>query len=219
MAISVIILTDNHEKTILDTLDMLAGQTGNYEIIVVDGGSIDSTLTLVEGRAKIVSASCVAYGSRLNIGAAAATGDILFFLTGKCQLPSGSMLAIERNLTLLPQMVGGNFHLKFDNTSLFASLLTRFLKWWRYHGCYYGNSGLFVRKVVYDALGGFQPYTTLADYDFIRRMETYGPTLYLPETIISPAPNLQFVLRSIIGHILLALKLLPKQSRIDLQPF
>ncbi len=45
----------------------------------------------------------------------------------------------------------------------------------------------FVRKNVYEALGGFRPYHTLEDYDFTQRMEKYGPTLYLPETIVASA--------------------------------
>jgi GT2 family glycosyltransferase len=73
----------------------------------------------------------------------------------------------------------------------FARWLTKFLKWWRYQGRYYGSGGIFIRKQVFLALGGFQPYDLLEDYDLARRMENYGPTLYLPETIIASPRKFQ----------------------------
>lgn len=122
-------------------------------------------------------------GALLNAGAVAANGDVLLFLWPDSQLPANALLAIERNLQLLSQTIGGNFHVKFDEDSHFTRLLVRFLKRWRYQGRYYGNSGIFIRRDVYADLGGFQPFDILEDYDFARRMEKYGPTLYLPDTI------------------------------------
>lgn len=91
----------------------------------------------------------------------------------------------------LPQTIGGSFHVKFDENSLFARWLTKFLKWQRYQGRYYGNGGIFIRKQVFLELGGFQPYDLLEDYDLARRMENYGPTLYLPETVIASPRKFQ----------------------------
>lgn len=121
----------------------------------------------------------------LNDGATAAKGDVLLFLWPDSRLPEDALPAIERNFKLLPQTIGGNFYLKFDDNSLFTRLLTRFLKQWRYRGRYYGNSGIFIRRDAYEALSGFRPYIILEDYDFARRMEKYGPTLNLPNPVIA----------------------------------
>jgi GT2 family glycosyltransferase len=115
----------------------------------------------------------------------AARGDILLFLWPDAQLPANALHRIEQNFKLLPQSVGGNFHMKFDDTSLFTRLFTRFLKRWRYRGRYYGNSGIFVRREAFEAIGGFKSYPILEDYDFARRMEKCGPTLYLPDKILA----------------------------------
>jgi hypothetical protein len=138
-------------------------------------------------QAKVISSSMMIRGALLDAGAAVARGDIMLFLWPDSQLPPDALQAIEHNLRLLPQTIGGNFHVKFNDDSHFTRLLTRILKRWRYKGHYYGHSGVFVRKNVYEALGGFQPYHILEDYDFTQRMEKYGPTLYLPETIIASA--------------------------------
>jgi len=184
MLISIIIPTLNDEEMIAATLAHLSEQPGDFEVIVADGGSTDNTLGLVKGQIKIVPLFNTRGGALLNAGAAVARGEVLLFLWPDSRLPANALLAIERNLQLLPQTIGGNFHLKFDEETLFSRWLTHWLKHQRYKGHYYGNSGLFIRREVFQALGGFRPYDILADYDLARRMETYGPTVYLPEAVI-----------------------------------
>jgi glycosyltransferase involved in cell wall biosynthesis len=189
--ISIIIPTDNDTDIIAGALAQLSEQSGEFEIIIVDGGETDNALSLVEGRARVVSAPGLPRGSRLNVGAAAARGDILLFLWPDSYLPANALAAIERNLELLPQTIGGNFHLKFDKDTLFTRWLARWLKQQRYQGHYEGNSGIFIRREAFQTLGGFRPYDILADYDLARRMEDYGPTLYLPETVIVSSRKFQ----------------------------
>jgi len=122
-------------------------------------------------------------GSLLNAGAAAARGEVFLFLWPDSRLPPNALLAIEQNLQILPPTIGGNFHLKFNDDTPVTRLLSRWLKKQRYQGHYDGHSGIFIRREVFQALGGFRPYDILADYDLVRRMERYGPTVYLPEAI------------------------------------
>lgn len=191
MLISIIVPTDNDTDIIADTLAQLPEQSSQFEVIIVAGGDIDNARSLAGGRARVVSAPGLPRGSRLNAGAAAAQGEVLLFLWPDSRLPPNALAAIEQNLQLLPQTIGGNFHLKFEENTLFTRWLTKFLKRWRYQGRYYGHSGIFIRKEVFQALGGFRPYDMLEDYDLARRMENYGPTLYLPETIIASARKFQ----------------------------
>lgn len=166
-------------------------QTGNYEIIVVNGSSADQYLASLPDPVKIITSTSDTRGTLLNDGAAAAKGDVLLFLWPDSRLPVDALLAIQSNFALLPQTIGGNFYLKFDDNSLYTRLLTRFLKQWRYRGRYYGNSGIFIRRDAYEALEGFRPYNILEDYDFARRMEKYGPTLNLPNPIIASSRKFQ----------------------------
>jgi glycosyltransferase involved in cell wall biosynthesis len=207
MLISIIILTLNEEPHLASTVDSLAKQPGDCEVIVVDGaGVLDKSLARVERRATVVSVPAARRGVQLNAGAAVACGEILLFLDSRHQLPAEALLAIERNLKLLPQTIGGNFHLKFANDSLFAKLLVRIIKWWRYRGSYGGDSGIFVRKDIYEKIGGFQPDINFADYDFVHRMEKYGPTLYLHEAIVAPMPDFRDALTWLIAPILVKRK-------------
>lgn len=190
MLISVIIPTFNDEVTIAATLAQLSTQPGDCEVIIVDGGSTDNTLDWVKDPVKIVPLPGKRGGSLLNAGAAAARGEVLLFLWANSRLPSNALWAIEHNLQLLPQTIGGNFHLKFDKDTSFTRWLAHRLKQQRYLGHYDGHSGIFIRREVFQALEGCRSSDLLADFDLAQRMEAYGPTVYLPEVITAPAPKL-----------------------------
>ena len=98
MLISIIIPTLNDEEVIAATLAQLSEQIGDFEVIVVDGGSTDNTLGLVKGQVKIVPLLDARGGSLLNAGAAAARGEVLLFLWPDSRLPPNALLAIEQRL-------------------------------------------------------------------------------------------------------------------------
>src|SRR5215469_12361041 len=50
-------------------------------------------------------------------------------------------------------------------------ILTRLYAWIRLFGLYYGDSGIFVRRTAYEALGGFLPIALMEDLEFVRRLE------------------------------------------------
>ena len=65
---------------------------------------------------------------------------------------------------------------KFDGDTAFSRWLTGFCAWIRLLGFYYGDSGIFVRRSVYEALGGFRPLPVIEDWDFVRRLDGFGRT-------------------------------------------
>ena len=64
----------------------------------------------------------------------------------------------------------------FDGDDPFSRWLDGFYVWLRSHGFYYGDSGIFVRRDVYDTMGGIRPIALMEDYDFVRRLEAHGNT-------------------------------------------
>jgi len=83
---------------------------------------------------------------------------------------------INEMLSTKPQIVGGNFRLVFDGNTSFSRWLTRICTWIRLIGVYYGDSGIFVRRWVYEAIGGFHSIPLMEDFDFVRRLERFGRT-------------------------------------------
>ena len=72
-------------------------------------------------------------------------------------------------------MDGGSWDRTLGDTD-FSRRLTRFCGWIRLLGFYYGDSGIFVRRSVYEALGGFRPISVMEDWDFVRLPERFGRT-------------------------------------------
>jgi hypothetical protein len=49
---------------------------------------------------------------------------------------------------------------------------------------YYGDSALFVRRAVYERLGGFASLPILEDYEFVRRLERRERTAYVRDVTV-----------------------------------
>ena len=174
--ISVIIPVFNEASNLTTVLDLLAAETTRHEVIVVDGGSDDGSVTTAKDFQAGIVHSDRGRGVQLAAGAKQASGDILLFLHADTGFPAGGLDAIKTMLTDDPTCIGGNFRLCFDGDTQFSRRLTGFYAWIRSHGLYYGDSGIFVRRRVYDQIGGIRPFKLMEDYDFTRRMEKFGKT-------------------------------------------
>lgn len=155
------------------------------EVIVVDAGSADATATLAAKAGAQVLQAARGRGPQLAAGASAARGDVLLFLHADATLPPEARAAIDR--VLVDRGIGGgNFRLRFEPRDGWARVYDRVnherRRWLR---IYYGDSGLFVRRSVYDAVGGFRPLPIMEDYDFVRRLERATRTAYITDVEIT----------------------------------
>jgi rSAM/selenodomain-associated transferase 2 len=174
--ISVIIPTLDEECSLPGLLDALHRQSTAHEVIVVDGGSRDQTVALAQRAGVRTLVSCSGRGAGMSVGAEASCGDVLLFLHADSTLPLGALDRINQALSADAKIIGGNFRLVFDGDTDFSRGLTRFCAGIRLLGFYYGDSGIFVRRAVYQALGGFRPIPVMEDWDFVRRLERFGRT-------------------------------------------
>ena len=192
MRISVIIPTLNEEQTIMATLAHTAA-LGFDELIVVDGGSLDQTPVLVESyrrRTQSPAQSPVrlvtAPGGRarqMNEGAKASRGEILLFLHADTQLPSDAKTIIDTTLAD-QRMVGGRFDVRFDRPSMWGTIISRMMNWRsRLSGIATGDQALFVRRPVFEQMGGFADMPLMEDIDFSRRLKRKGATAALTATV------------------------------------
>ncbi len=179
--ISVIIPTLNEEGRLPVLLKRLAGESSAHEVIVVDGGSADDTPMLAQTAGVRLLRSLPGRGQQLAAGAQAAEGDILLFLHADSEFPAGGLARIEAELAAEPDCPGGNFRLIFDGERPFSRWLTARYAWIRRHGVYYGDSAVFVRRDVYQRIGGFHPIALMEDFDFNRRLERIGQTCCIEE--------------------------------------
>ena len=175
--ISIIIPTLNEERSLPGLLDAIQQQGAEHEVNVVDGGSQDRTREVARAHRVRTLVSPRGRGAAVCIGAQEARGEILLFLHADSTLLPGALEQISDVLSSNPKIIGGNFRLVFDgDTSLSRRWLTRLCTLIRFIGLYYGDSGIFVRRSVYEAVGGFRPIPLFEDLDFVRRLERFGRT-------------------------------------------
>jgi rSAM/selenodomain-associated transferase 2 len=183
--ISVVVPTLNEAARLPGLLAALGGEAEPHETIVVDGGSADDTAELAETAGVRVLRTASGRGGQLRAGAEAAGGDVLLFLHADSGFPAGGLAAIADALAARPELLGGNFRVVFDGGDGFSEWLTGFYAWFRHHGLYYGDSAIFVRRAVYDALGGVRAMALMEDYEFRGRLERAGPTCCLDLPLVT----------------------------------
>lgn len=185
MNISIVIPTLNEATTIrklsASLSALLADGRDRLEIIVADGGSSDETVRLTQECGWRVIEAPRGRGRQMNAGARLAVGDVLLFLHADTNLPSKALAMIEEAL-LDAKVCGGNFSLTFDGGTPAARALTRLYPLLRLGGMCYGDSALFIRRAVFEALGGYCDYPIFEDYDLYRRMRQVGRFVRLPAT-------------------------------------
>ena len=192
MPISVIIPTLNEERTIMATLAHTAA-LGFDELIVVDGGSLDQTPVLVESYrrrtqspaqspVRLVTAPC-GRARQMNEGAKASGGEILLFLHADTQLPHDAKTMIDTTLADR-RMVGGRFDVRFDRPLMWGTVISRMMNWRsRLSGLATGDQALFVRRPIFEQMGGFADMPLMEDIEFSRRLKKAGAIAALTATV------------------------------------
>jgi GT2 family glycosyltransferase len=107
LSFSIVILSHNSTRFIRKCLStVIESQGPNYEIIFVDNGSSDESVeiasTMLAGRPNsriIKSAVNLGFAAGNNLGAAAATGDILVFLNVDTEVEKGWLHGFESTFT------------------------------------------------------------------------------------------------------------------------
>jgi rSAM/selenodomain-associated transferase 2 len=198
--VTVVIPAYNEEKALPHTLGELLRQCGDYEVIVVDGGSTDRTLAvLAEFSFSEYPSSLTSHPSRLqltapkgrasqmNAGAKEATGEWLLFLHADTVLPACAIQRLnemEADQTIqtggfMHQFSGDDWRLKLisflDN---FRCIRSRII---------YGDQALFVRRALFEQRGGFPDQPILEDVAFCEKLIKVTKPLLLSPFVVTDA--------------------------------
>ena len=192
MTISVIIPTLNEERAVMATLAHTAA-LGFDELIVVDGGSTDKTPSLVNSYRLSAQSSTLSpiqwitsppgRARQMNEGAKAGRGETLLFLHADTQLPDDAKAIIDTTLADR-QVVGGRFDVQFDRPSMRGTIISKMMNWRsKLSGLATGDQALFVRRSIFEQMGGFADMPLMEDIEFSRRLKRKGATAALTATV------------------------------------
>lgn len=175
MCLSVIIPTYNESRLIANTIRHVLHYGGPQvrEVLVVDGRSEDDTITIARQMgATILVSGLRGRAAQMDYGAKHAAGDILYFVHADTLPPEtyadDIIRANEKGWTM------GNFRYCFDGGPgilRINAFFTRF-RWFFTQG---GDRTFFIRKDVYQSLGGYDPKDAIMEeYVFLRKAKTQG---------------------------------------------
>ena len=197
MKISVITVCFNSAETIADTLKSIVIQThGEIEQIVIDGGSSDSTLTLVRAQALpgaiVISEPDNGIYDAMNKGIALATGDVIGFINADDFYPTPDVLALVASAfesSGADCCYGDLCYVQQDDVS-------KTVRYWRSapfspglfeRGWCPPHPTFFVRREVCVRLGGFDlSFNIAADFELMMRYleAAHITSRYIPKVLV-----------------------------------
>jgi rSAM/selenodomain-associated transferase 2 len=152
------------------------------EIIVVDGGSSDGTAEKACGFADCVLDAPRGRAIQMNAGAGVARGEILLFLHADTQLPPEAdrlvAEAIQQGATW------GRFDVRIEGDHPMLRIVARTMNWRsRLTGIATGDQAIFVRRDVFEEVGGFPDIPLMEDIALSRALRRLARPVCLPTSV------------------------------------
>ncbi|MGH8508030.1 MAG: TIGR04283 family arsenosugar biosynthesis glycosyltransferase [Gammaproteobacteria bacterium] len=175
MQISFIVPTLNEEAVIGAALQTLqSARVRGHEVIIVDGGSKDGTLALCTGLVNQIVSSERGRARQMNAGAAIAHGDILVFLHADTQLPADADLHVLVTLARA-ECVWGRFDIRLAGGNPVYRLIEFMMNLRsRVSGIATGDQTIFVRRNIFQTLGGYPDIPLMEDIAICRTLKRFA---------------------------------------------
>jgi rSAM/selenodomain-associated transferase 2 len=183
--ISVIIPCLNEAAICVERLeDMQSLRRDGQELILVDGGSFDRTPLLADPLVDLVLTAPPGRAIQMNLGAAAATGDVLWFLHLDSRLPDEATSAVLREAIHGPGW--GRFDVRLSGTWPMFRVIERMMNMRsRLTGMVTGDQGLFVRRDIFERAGGFPSIPLMEDLAISKRLKHMARPACLSTPIVT----------------------------------
>lgn len=188
--VSIVIPTLNEGKVLLETLQQIRGlKPPPCQVLVVDGGSHDDTEPIArQAGVEVLRCERTGRGVQMNLGARAATGDVLCFLHADTKLPPDGIGVIQHTLAD-PSIAAVGFISVMDGAqgirwgisllnylkTYLAPLLFRPLLFWKGLRLLFGDQVMACRRSDFWQCGGFDSnLQIMEDGDLCLRLVSRG---------------------------------------------
>ena len=186
--ISVIVPALNEAGTVQNTLRALQPlRTRGHEVIVVDGGSTDDTVSCCRPLADRVIRSSRGRARQMQAGTLQAQGDIFWFLHADTVPPQDADLAILHALQHTRHS-WGHFDVRFQERDFLLTLIAAAMNR-RAHlsRIATGDQGLFVTRGLFERSNGFQQVPLMEDIALSRSLKRQTPPARIARKLTTSA--------------------------------
>lgn len=178
----------NEAELIADRLAQLkASLSGDYEIIVVDGGSLDATVECAQTDADSVISSARGRALQMNAGAARAQGDVFVFLHADTSLPANA-------IDVLSGVNGGwgRFNVRLSGEHFMFRMIERMMN---LRSCLTavatGDQAMFVSRALFEKVRGFPEIDLMEDIALSKRLRKCMKPLCLRQRVTTSSRRWQ----------------------------
>ena len=153
------------------------------ELVLVDGGSSDGTAQLLQESGLRWLSSKPGRAVQMNAGAELCESDILLFLHADTDISSDGVEFL-RGLARTPGMVGGRFDVRLSGQHAALRVIECLINLRsRLSRISTGDQAMFVRRDVFEAMGGFSDIPLMEDIEFSRRLKRRGKIACLRQKV------------------------------------
>ena len=194
-----------------DNLPKLMGHLAHlnpapYQVILVDGGSTDNSVaiakelieSLIDSSPSVISGQVIDWqitestagrALQMNAGAELATGDVLLCLHADTQLPNHAIADIT---SAVRQAAWGRFDVRLDSSAWMLKVVSQMINWRsRFSGIATGDQAIFIKKPLFEQLGGYPQQPLMEDIELCKRLKAVGKPACLRSKVITSARRWQ----------------------------
>jgi len=170
------------------------------QLILVDGGSVDGSVTVAKEMLKSteiaqsaiewrVIESTVGRARQMNTGAMLATGDVLLFLHADTELPVD---AIDNVQQAVAQYDWGRFDVRLDSREPLLKIVGLMINQRsRLMGIATGDQAIFIKKSVFEQIGGYPDQPLMEDIELCKRLKKIARPACLKSKVTTSARRWQ----------------------------
>lgn len=179
---------------VLDEARDLASRLGELQrfrrrgarIVVVDGGSADDSPAIAAPLADAVLRAPRGRARQMNAGATAGRADLLLFLHADTRLPHDADERVRH--AMASGRDWGRFDVTIDSPRSLMRLVGTLINLRsRFTGVATGDQAMFVRRSVFDRVGGFPDLALMEDVALSKLLKRHGPPACLRDRVITSA--------------------------------
>ena len=185
MKVSIIIPVLNEAEHIADTLKSLdAYRRQGHEVIVIDGGSNDDTVSITQQYADKVLHSDAGRAIQMNSGIDEAMGDALLFLHADTRLPGD---AVSKVINAIEDgYFWGHFNVRLSGKHFMFRIIERMMNMRScITGVATGDQAIFVGLESIEIVGNYPQLPLMEDVVFSKRLRKLGWPACIKQQVVT----------------------------------
>ncbi len=186
LRLSIVIPTLDEGARLERTLSQLQSlRSRGHQVIVVDGGSVDDTVSIAKGQVDRVITSPKGRSRQMNAGACQSNGDVLLFLHADTFLPEGADDLVTARLR--DSASGwGRFDVRLSPRPWPLPVVELLMNWRsRLTGIATGDRAIFVTRELFDRVGGYADVPLMEDVNLSRNLRSISTPLCIRQRVIT----------------------------------